>query len=174
MFTPPRYPAFQPKQLDGYLSLLASLLHGLPPNSLEPPSTSKDRSWVDEGDSDDGAIQVEIVSAFTASPMPKLDAKTLKRLQSLPSPTHISTLLDLYNTRDKVALFAFCSGVSQAWPARQDKVLATIAGHAGGGFVRELYREHVRSSPLGAEVDGSILTGKFDSYVVVGPSSCLV
>ena len=166
MFTPPRYSAFQPKQLDTYLLLLTTVLQSLPPNALEPPSTSKDKSWVDEGDSDDDAIHVEVVSVLAASPMPKLDAKTLKRLQNLPSPTHISTLLGLYSSRDKVALFTFCSSVCQAWPARQDKVLATIAGHAGGGFVRELYREHVRSSPLGAEVDGFALTGGFN-YVVV-------
>ena len=167
MFTPPRYSAFQHNQMDTYLSLLTSVLHSLPPNALEPPSTSKDKSWVDEGDSDDDAIRVEVVSAFATSPMPKLDAKTLKRLQNLPSPAHISTLLGLYSTRDKGALFTFCSSVCQAWPARQDKVLAAIAGHTGGGFVRELYREHVRSSPLGAEVDASALAGEFDSYTVV-------
>jgi ubiquitin-protein ligase E3 C len=160
MFTPPRYPTFQPKELDTYLLLLASVLHTLPPNALEPPSTSKDKSWVDEGDSDDEAIRVEVVSTFTVFPMPRLDPKTLKRLQNLPSPTHISTLLGLYSSRDKVALFTFCSGICQAWPARQDKVLATIAGHTGGGFVRELYREHVRSSPLGAEVDAFALAGE--------------
>lgn len=118
---------------------------------------------MDEGDSDDEAIHVEVVSAF-AAPMPKLDAKTLKRLQNLPSQTHIYGLLGLYSSRDKVALFTFCSSICQAWPARQDKVLAAIMGHTGGGFVRELYREHVRSSPLGAEVDASPLAGNFSYY----------
>ena len=141
-----------------YLLLLASVLKGLPPNALEPPSTSKDKSWV-EGDSDDGEIHVEVVSAFVVPSMPKLDAKTLRRLETLPSPMHISTLLGLYFSRDKVALFTFCSSICQAWPARQDKLLATILGHTGGGFVRELYRKHVRSSPLGAGVDASSLAG---------------
>jgi len=167
MFTPPRYPTFQPRELDAYLLLLTSILDNLPPNALEPPSTSKDKSWVDEGDSDDDAIHVEVVSTFGVSPMPKLDAKTLKRLQNLPSPAHISTLLSLYSSRDKVALFTFCPSICQSWPARQDKVLATIAGHTSGGFVRELYREHVRSSPLGSEVDASPLTSKPNYYVVV-------
>ena len=170
MFTPPRYTTFQPKQMDTYLSLLTSALHSLPPNALEPPSTSKDKSWVDEGDSDDDVIRVEVVSAFAVSLMPKLDPKTLKRLQTLPSPTHISTLLGFYSSKDKVALFTFCSSVCQAWPARQDKVLATISGHTGGGFVRELYRENVRSSPLGAEVDASALAGGFNSHVGVDMS----
>jgi ubiquitin-protein ligase E3 C len=165
MFASPRYPTFQPEELDTYLLLLTSILQSLPQNALEPPSTSKDKSWVDEGDSDDEAIQVEVVSAFTI-PMPKLDAKTLKRLQNLPSPTHISTLLSLYTSRNKVALFTFCSSICQAWPARQDKVLATIMGHKNGGFVRELYREHVRSSPIGAEVDASPLAGNFSYYAV--------
>lgn len=174
MFAPPRYSAFQSKELDAYLSLLTYVLHSLPPNALEPPSTSNDKSWVDEGDSDDDTIRVEVVSVFATSLMPKLDAKTLKRLQNLPSPTHISTLLGLYSSRDKVALFTFCSSICQAWPARQDKVLTNITGHAGGGFVRELYREHVRSSPLGAEVDGSALTGRYNSYVAVDLSQHLV
>lgn len=167
MFTPPRYSTFQHKQMDAYLLLLTFVLQSLPPNALEPQSTSKDKSWVDEGDSDDDVIHVEIVSTFAPSPMPKLDPKTLKRLQNLPSPTHISTLLGLYSGRDKVPLFTFCSGVCQVWPARQDKVLATISGHTGGGFVRELYRENVRSSPLGAEVDASALTGGCNPHVVI-------
>lgn len=166
MFAPPRYPNFKPKQLDTYLLLLTSVLQSLPPNALEPPSTSKDKSWVEEGDSDDGEIHVEVVSAFAVPSMPKLDVKTLKRLENLPSPTHISTLLGLHLSRDKVALFTFCLSICQAWPARQDKLLATILGHTGGGFVRELYREHVRSSPLGAEVDASPLTGVFNHYFV--------
>ena len=163
MFAPPRYPTLQARELDGYLLLLTSVLQTLPQNALEPPSTSRDKSWVDEDDSDDGTTHVEVVSAF-AAPMPKLDAKTLKRLQNIPSPTHISTLLGLYSSRDKVALFTFCSSVCQAWPARQDKVLVTILGHTGGGFVRELYREHVRSSPLGAEADAFPLAGKISHY----------
>lgn len=165
MFTPPRYPNFEPKQLDMYLLLLTSVLQSLPPNALEPPSTSGGKSWVEEGDSDDGEIRVEVVSAFALPSMPKLDSKTLKRLENLPSPTHISALLGLYFSRDKTALFIFCSSICQAWPARQDKLLATILGHTGGGFVRELYREYVRSSPLGAEVDAS-LAGMFDHCIV--------
>jgi ubiquitin-protein ligase E3 C len=168
MFTPPRYPNFEPKQLDMYLLLLASVLQTLPPNALEPPSTSKDKSWVEEDDSDDGEIHVEVVSAFAVPSMPKLDAKTLKRLESIPSPTHISTLLGLYFSREKVALLTFCSSICQAWPARKDKLLATILGHSGGGFVRELYREHVRSSPLGAEVDASSLAGVLGYHLVAG------
>ena len=122
---------------------------------------------MDEGDSDDDAIHVEVVSAFATSSVPKLDAKTLKRLQNLPSPAHISALLGFYSSRDKAGLFTLCSSICQAWPARQDKVLATIAGHTGGGFVRELYREHVRSSPLGTDVNASALTGEPNSHVVV-------
>ena len=165
MFAPPRYPNFEHKQLDMYLLLLTSILQSLPPNALEPPSTSKDRSWVEEGDSDDGKIHVEVVSAFAVPSMPKLDTKTLKRLETIPSPAHISTLLGLYSGRDKVALFTFCSSICQAWPARQDKLLATISGHTGGGFVRELYREHVRSSPLGAGLESSP-AGVFDHSVL--------
>lgn len=167
MFTPPRYPNFEPNQLDMYLLLLTSVLQSLPPNALEPPSTSKDKSWVEEGDSEGGEIHVEIVSAFGVPSMPKLDAKTLKRLEGLPSPAHISTLLGMYFSREKVALFTFCSSICQAWPARQDKLLATVLGYTGGGFVRELYRENIRSSPLGAEVDASPLAGAFNHYLVV-------
>ena len=150
-----------------YLSLLSTVLQTLPPNALEPPPTSKDKSSVEESDSDNGEIHAEVVSAFGAPSMPKLDTKTLKRLESLPSPTHISTLLDIYTSRGKVALLAFCSSICQAWPARQAKLLATILGRTGGGFVRELYREYVRSSPLGAEVEASLLAGTFDYHLFV-------
>ena len=165
MFTPPRYRNLEPKQLDMYLLLLTAVLQSLPPNALEPPSTSKDKSWVEEGDSDDGGIRVEVVSAFSVHLVPKLDAKTLRRLENLPSPTHISTLLGLYSNRDKAALFTFCSSICRAWPTRQGKLLATISGSTGGGFVRELYREHVRSSPLDGEVEAS-LTGVFNRCIV--------
>jgi ubiquitin-protein ligase E3 C len=168
MFTPPRYPTFQPKELDTYLLLLASVLHTLPPNALEPPSTSKDKSWVDEGDSDDEAIRVEVVSTFTVFPMPRLDPKTLKRTPKSPFPhAYIYATWSLFQQRQGRAfhfLLGYMSGLaSEARQGSRDHW-----GHTGGGFVRELYREHVRSSPLGAEVDAFALAGDFKPCILVG------
>ncbi|EIM79363.1 HECT-domain-containing protein [Stereum hirsutum FP-91666 SS1] len=170
-FIPPRYPKLSAPALKGWLSLLGATMKSLPTYALEPSarpsSSSGSNSNAVESDSDDessAAIRVTAVSSFAPVPappsLPKLDTRTLKRLQTIPSIPHLKSLLSASQhypaTRDMLyeCLFALCV----VWPNRSDGVLSAVLIGSGGGVVREIYRGIVRSSALGREgVDGSSL-----------------
>ncbi|EGO19282.1 hypothetical protein SERLADRAFT_479687, partial [Serpula lacrymans var. lacrymans S7.9] len=108
--------------------------------------------WVDDYDSDsDAAPQVSVVTSFTAQAvLPRLDLRTRKRLQTLPSSSHLNALLKASQRYRGVLsdLMSFLLGVCIIWPAQRSKVLGSVLVYGGGGIVREIYREHVRNSPL--------------------------
>lgn len=158
VFTPPRYPVMSLRALAAYLQLTAEIMNSLPTHALEPPernASTASGSWEDEDEDEDEPItRVEVVSSF-APPivLPELDNKTRNRLQTLPSPAHVTSLLSasykFQVVHMRVALFAWCQSLCMIWPGRKDKVVSAVVAWRGGGLVRELYRDFVRGSPLG-------------------------
>jgi hypothetical protein len=95
-----------------------------------------------------------LINVLTTSPFlpppPKIDDKTIKRLQNVKSAPHklhtlhlLSLLPDLFSPPCALSFYYHDHLAIFSWPV----VLAA----AGGGLVRELYRELVRQSPLGKE-----------------------
>ncbi|KAF9234160.1 HECT-domain-containing protein [Melanogaster broomeanus] len=155
-FIPPRYASLPLSSLRAYLQLVSGLLSALPTHALEPPlpqnSQTQPASWADDSDSDsERPAHVIVVSSFTSRPvLPVLDARTQKRLQILPSPTHLNSLL-------KVA--------QQHRDLLPDLVLGTLLLYGGGGFVREIYRDYVRVTPLGRDEHlSSLMDPASESY----------
>lgn len=145
-FTPPRYAILQ-SVLPSYLSLLTAVLNSLPVNALDPPAASTS-SW-SHGDSDDEDHHtvVSVVTDFNAVPLPTLDPRTAKRLQTLPSPQHLSSIIA--NCRSSIITFIL--SLTSVWPAKRDTVLTAVLTSTGTGFLRELYRGRVRSLPIGKD-----------------------
>ncbi|RPD62864.1 HECT-domain-containing protein [Lentinus tigrinus ALCF2SS1-7] len=162
-FTPPRYSALPVPAFAVYLQLCALLMNALPTHALEPPANRPDatKSWADGDDSDEEIdTKVEIVSSFEElQSLPQLDERTRKRLQTLPSPDHISTLLRAsQNAKLTPTIISFCFALVTVWPTRRDKVLGTMVAYNRGSLVREVYRSYVRSSPLGRDESYSEIT----------------
>ncbi|RDX43479.1 HECT-domain-containing protein [Lentinus brumalis] len=154
-FAPPRYSALPAPAFATYLQLCALLMNGMPEHALEPPENKPDATkiWADDDSDDESDTLVEVVSSFEAKPpLPQLDDRTRKRLQTLPSSDHISTLLRA-SQNDKLtpSVISFCFALVTVWPTRRDKVLSTMVAYNRGGLVREIYRNYVRSSPLGRD-----------------------
>ncbi|KAG1720932.1 HECT-domain-containing protein [Suillus lakei] len=131
--------------LKTYLQLMTASLSVLPVHALDLPSASDARapamSWADDGDSESEQPQ--------------------KRLQILPSPTHLNALLKAAQ-HDRGALpdlVSWLVNLCTVWPTRKDKVLGTLLLYGGGGLVREIYRDYVRNSPLGKDENMSSLMG---------------
>ncbi|TFK46201.1 HECT-domain-containing protein [Heliocybe sulcata] len=165
-FAPPRYKALPGPALGAYLELLSAVMASLPVNALDPPppksSTALPAStspWAQaDSDSDtdsDSPVQVRVVSSFSAPapPLPSLDSRTLKRLQTLPSPAHLNALLAAANKSPSAQprLYAFLLGLSLVWPGRRESVLGAAVAYAGGGMVRELWRGYVRGTAIGRD-----------------------
>ena len=122
-----------------------------------------------ESDSDsEESTHISVTSVNRVS-LPRLDERTAKRLQTLPSPTHISSLIRATQNHatSRIAFCDFLFALCSAWPLRSDGVLSTIVVSTGGGFVRELYRGYVRSSPLGKDVSLATLLGMLSHFYLI-------
>ncbi|KAG2359437.1 HECT-domain-containing protein [Suillus spraguei] len=165
-FTSPRYAILPLSSLRTYLQLMTASLNILPAHALDPPLASGARtsamSWADDDDDDSESEQpqVAVVTSFAPTPrLPPLDARTQKRLQTLPSPSHLNALLKAAQ-HDRGALPDLVSllvNLCTVWSTRKDKILSTLLLYGGGGLVREIYREYVRNSPLGKDENMSSL-----------------
>lgn len=174
-FAPPRYPTLSAESLSVYLDFTLCLMCSLPTHALEPPERKAEvlaqPVWSDDSDSEH-ETQVAVVSSFAAPKvrLPELDIKSRNRLQTLPSATHINSLLEAVRKHRsaQLSLFAWCVALSDVWPKRKDKIFGAVTLYGGGGLVRELYRAHVRPSPLGQDVDSTTLMSSSYSPFHVG------
>lgn len=164
-FVPPRYPSLPAASLTALLHLMARIMSTLPAMALEPPSSVSNgkRIAIAESDSDSDSEDLThgSASASNAVPLPRLDERTLKRLQTLPSTTHISSVIRATqsHTPARIALCDFFFALCTVWPSRADPVLSTVVVSTSGGLVRELYRSYVRGSPLGGDDSVATLLG---------------
>lgn len=156
-FTPPRYAVLPLPSLAAYIQLLRALLSALPVHALDPPfpdSKAQSLSWEDDSDRDDddnGHVPGGLVVSHSV--LPVLDARTRKKLQTLPSSSHLNTLLKLTRQHHQLLpdIVALLMALNIVWPAAKDKVLGTLLLYGGGGLVREIYRDEVRPTPLGRD-----------------------
>jgi ubiquitin-protein ligase E3 C len=172
-FVPPRYTTLPPAPLATLLHLSAAVMSTLPPGALEPNSSGAAGKQVADSESDSDSEDHTHLSALQfTSPFPRLDERTSKRLQTLTAPTHINSLIRATqnHTVAQIALCDFLFALCSVWSLGIDSVLSTITVSTGGGFVRELYRLYVRSSPLGKEVGLASLLGTSHAFnCIVSP-----
>ncbi|KAI0366687.1 HECT-domain-containing protein [Pilatotrama ljubarskyi] len=161
-FVPPRYATLPPPAFATYLALASLLMNALPTHALEPRQnkSATTGSWADDDTDDEHETQVTVVSSFEQrQPLPQLDERTRKRLQTLPSSDHISSLLRAAQNQTLLpGVISFCLALTTVWPTRRDKVLTTFMAFNRGGLVREIYRGYVRRSPLGRDDSFSEIT----------------
>ncbi|KAI0647654.1 HECT-domain-containing protein [Trametes meyenii] len=155
VFMPLRYSTLPSAAFSTYLRLAALLMNALPTHALEPQKDRREAAanWADDDSDEESETQVTVVSSFEPKQsLPHLDEKTRKRLQTLPSSDHITSLLRAgQNEALLPGVIAFCFALTTVWPTRRDKVLTTIMAYNRGGLVREIYRVYVRRAPLGRD-----------------------
>ncbi len=145
-FTPPRYQMLQ-AVLPSYLSLLTAVFNSLPVNALDPPAANTSSWSLEDSDDEDSHAVVSVVTDFNVVPLPTLDPRTIKRLQTLHSPAHLSSIIA--NCRSSI--IPFILSLTSVWPTKRDSVLTAVLTSTGTGFLRELYRNRVRSLPIGKD-----------------------
>ncbi|TFK31976.1 HECT-domain-containing protein [Crucibulum laeve] len=169
MFFSPHYQKYTGKPLATYLRLFSRLFGALPVSVFDRPedrAAHAASTWArddEDSDNEDGPIaRVSAVMDFNSrpqEPLPQLDAKTLQRAAKIPSTAHITSLLKVTQSSPvaRIALISFLLALNNVWPSHKDRVLSTVLVLAGGGLVRELYREHVRRSPIGKDENSGAL-----------------
>jgi hypothetical protein len=168
MFVSPQISRLSSRVVGVYLALLATIMGNLPVNSLDPEAASKKlrlQSQVlqddTDSDSDDGTRTTVIaVSSFNEPPLPKIDPRTAKRLASVPTAGHITSLFNVAKQSDTVLVdyTVFLVSLTMIWPSQRDFLLNTVASLGSGGLIRLLYRQYVLRSQLGQQSNN--LNGK--------------
>ncbi|KAJ7089078.1 HECT-domain-containing protein [Mycena epipterygia] len=143
-FTPPRYAKLSNDSLSAYLRFLTSLLNVLPTHTLDA-STRHLNSWqqIDGSDS-----EPDVDDHAEGTPL-EIDARTLKRLETLPSSAHVASLLCLmWNTK---TLMGFIIALTAAWPSKKTDIMAAVLAYPGAGamYVTQIHHEHIRDSVIG-------------------------
>ncbi|KAI0074242.1 HECT-domain-containing protein [Panus rudis PR-1116 ss-1] len=164
-FAPPRYDKLEPAALKSYLQLTTAIMNSLPVHALDPPAPKATSSaWqgdpMDVDSDSDDEPQVNVVESFEPKVvLPDLDNKTRTRLRLLTESKHLNDLLNATHRQLKLrlSLYAWFVALTNVWPGRREKILGAVIVYGGGGLVRELYREYVRPSPLGKDVNHTAL-----------------
>ncbi|KAH7101855.1 HECT-domain-containing protein [Auriculariales sp. MPI-PUGE-AT-0066] len=151
-----RYEQLEQTNLRAYLALLNQVVASTPPSSLEiPPQQSAIVSIV--GDSDDEFGDIREVNATVAGSLLRLiDSKTAARINGLLAPAHLSILLKLAG-KAPIA-YALLANISAVWPNSRASVLRSAVAHGGSNLVKALWRDWVRGSSIGRDVDMRLLT----------------
>lgn len=176
MFVSPHYSRLSAPAFATYFRLCASLFREFPVAIFKRQGAKRklDRSPEDTSDADSmHETRVSVVSSFylpPPPPPPTIDGKTIKRLEKIPSQSHLSSLISA--TLPKSTLFlplvSYLFALGRAWPEKdQEKVLNVVLANAGGGLVRELYRNVVRRSVLGREVNSGGIMGMSSLYIYI-------
>lgn len=155
-FIPPRYAVLPAPALTAYLNLLTSLFDSLPPGAFEESSVrtaaAAAAASADADSDDESRPTVSVVSSFMpATPppvLPTLDARTLKRLGTLVTPAHLTSLLNVtqkHPDATRRALFGVLLALEGIWPGKTSTVLgAIVVGGGGTSVIKELWRGSVR------------------------------
>ena len=163
----PHCKTLSPAALSTYLRLFIFLFNEFPTNFVSTSSRAmkaKKRMDSYQSDSDDSpSIRVKVVAKFsTASPLPQIDDKTMKRFQSVIAAPHLTSIISA--TRSNSTLFPllvqYLFTLITTWPSSREQILNIVLATTGGGLAREVYRELVRRSPLGKEEKSEQLLGK--------------
>jgi ubiquitin-protein ligase E3 C len=167
-FAAPRYPKFAASILDAYLTLLTTLMNGIPPGIAKAKQTGN--TTIEQPmdvDSDDEEVSRPLPRAITSHPSPpfNLDTRTVTRLKSIVSSSHLQGLMSAsyQKSTDRRTLIVFTLALSNTWPSHRNQIWDAVSLSSGQRFVREIYRQFVRASPLGKPDTAGAATGLYNS-----------
>jgi ubiquitin-protein ligase E3 C len=165
------------------MSLMTSLVISIPINAFDPAANAKQRA----AEQDEGVVDVVSSLPSNASPatqpMPKLDPRTLKRLQIIPTPDHLSQLLEMSRLHARkagscekgkarfdisISLSAFVLALVSVCPGERDEILRTIRINAPD-LLPELYHSFVSRSPVGKDIPPG--SGQDQKDVILDPDN---
>ena len=168
-FYPSRYPVLNQPPFEAYLELINNILSRLPVGCLEPKLASKQGGeWVGDSDSDDDHRITH------HAPLPPLDPKTAVRVRTLHSPPHLQALMTASARFPSLwkSVIKYLVNLCTVWPSKRESILTTLSVNSGTMVIKQLWRETVRSSPLGKSDNPHDLTSS--TYASDWPSLMLL
>jgi len=148
-FYPSRYPALNKQPFETYLELISNIFSRLPVGCLEPKSAAKrEDKWAGDSDSDDDHRDAPNAPGI---PLPLLDPKSAVRLRNLHSAPHLQALMTASSRLPSLweSVIKYLVNLCAVWPSKRDSILTTVSVNNGAMVIKQLWRETVRSTPLG-------------------------
>jgi ubiquitin-protein ligase E3 C len=104
---------------------------------------------------------ISISSVEVRQSLCQLDPHTKERLVTVSGADHLTSLLTASRRYpcSQCSLASFLLSLGAICPTRRENLLSTLLGCSGGNLVQELYREFVRTSPLGRDYSPKALMG---------------
>lgn len=160
MFAPPRYPSLKSSRSQtGILLLYSNLIQHVPQGVLSPVSDHRlHHTAVTAGDpdSDSDSDSEDIAKASAGLWTPMVDPKTYKRVETIHSSAHLSSISSFH----RPALISLVLSLSSKFSLRKSQIYwALLNGKRGSGFIREIWRESIRSFSFGQDLNTTELTG---------------
>ncbi|KAF7300491.1 HECT-domain-containing protein [Mycena chlorophos] len=165
-FMQPRYPTLDSDSLEAYLALLTALLTGLPTYLLDPVGRGALSESTISGDDNSDDDEDEDAEPTQAAARPfTIDARTRKRVDTIPSTTHLSALLRARSSSgaasDSEPLINFVAVLvgPSGWPSKKQTVLGAVlgigvgAGVGLGSCIAEIYRTQISGRSFEALVE---------------------
>jgi len=167
-FVSPSYKNQTYPSLQTYLATAVVLLNSFSMGTLISPGSKNGKSqqlWTStayDSDPDEASpTRVDVVGTFTPPiDLPDIDAKTIKRLSSIASTSHLQSLISSAENRHFIPLISFIMSLSTSWPSVRNDVLNTVLASSRDGTIRMVYRQWVRGSPLGKDGRSSTVFGE--------------
>ncbi|KAG8821912.1 hypothetical protein FRC18_011175 [Serendipita sp. 400] len=143
-----------------YISLLNNILSVIPSNSLE--IWKEDLTSVNPWANDDSDEEDHPSAPRSVRSRPSIfptDEKTAAKLSNLVSQANMDSLLIAANRSPSTwqQFLQLVINIGAKWPAKRESVLSTIVVGSGNFIFKQLWRDSVRRSPLGADISGSAL-----------------
>jgi ubiquitin-protein ligase E3 C len=146
----PRYSLLPRSSLKVYMDLIQRLITGIP-SALIGTQTNQQWHGAYSDDDSEGGFPVVSGPAVDTSLDVQIDSRTLSRINSLRNRNNLQALLAAagHSSDMSSSVVTFCLSLCELWPSERDLTLGLCIGCLGTAFLREIYREHVRTSPLG-------------------------
>jgi ubiquitin-protein ligase E3 C len=161
-----RYTQLSRPSLKVYLELLQRLMIGIPRSSLKFEGQEIwVGSYLDDDSDDETVFPAAEITGFPAEL--RLDSRTTSRINSLRNRAHLQPLLTAASQSPSLtpSLVTFCLGLCELWPAEREYSLGACIICLGSTFIRQIYREYVRTSPLGRKIQVNY-SGTFTVYML--------
>ncbi|KAJ7051291.1 HECT-domain-containing protein [Mycena amicta] len=164
-FTPSRYTKLDLQSLDAYLGILTALLTGLPPRLLDSSAAESHARELVGSDSDASDMDTsddQTVITIT------IDPRARKRIDVLPTATHLSSLLRQRSAHsESPALISFVAALigHSGWPSKKQEVLDAVLAMPGGGasaYIAQIYRSQISGRRFDSLVVGKTGNDKSD------------
>ncbi|KZO97211.1 HECT-domain-containing protein [Calocera viscosa TUFC12733] len=152
----PRLASWSGPAVTGWLIWGTALMREVGPAGFQPLSSANAvLAATALDDDDDTVLTTQSAARARRGALPPPDSRTLTRLSTLTSSSHLLSLISKTPMSSLTVLYGYLLTLVDVWVERRDTILPFIARAGRGGFEREIYRVGIRGK-WSAFINGAV------------------